>query len=184
MRSDLVEIEPTARTSHRPKAKSGLRVRDGSGLVAGRPWAGTAADLLKALNTRRETAPAPREWPETAKAMGSALRRLAPNLRGVGIAVDLPTKERGRRKQRGIRLEPAGTQRSRRSEPPEPRANGSVHHSEVASAARAECEVMRRDATRSEVAAHADHPDRSAPVHSEGILNPADDGEEVAEWSA
>jgi hypothetical protein len=48
------------------------------------PWSGTAADLLMLLTPSGR---APRGWPESPRALASALRRLAPGLRAVGIAI-------------------------------------------------------------------------------------------------
>lgn len=50
-----------------------------------RPWTGTAADLLARITPQGRT---PRGWPESPRALASALRRLAPGLRRVGIAID------------------------------------------------------------------------------------------------
>jgi hypothetical protein len=64
------------------------------------PWCGTAAELLE-----RVTKPGrlPRGWPETPKAIGGALRRLAPALRGVGIEVRF-AREAGTGSRRLIEL--------------------------------------------------------------------------------
>lgn len=52
-------------------------------------WQGTATDLLAALNLiADETTRKQRSWPKSAKALGGGLRRVAPNLRGVGIRVE------------------------------------------------------------------------------------------------
>ena len=56
-----------------------------------RPWEGTAAELLARVTP---AARAPRGWPESPRAMSTALRRLAPGLRRVGIEVS-PYKEAG-----------------------------------------------------------------------------------------
>lgn len=48
------------------------------------PWTGTAADLLNAVAGSGRN---PRGWPETPRAMAAALRRMAPNLRRVGVEV-------------------------------------------------------------------------------------------------
>ena len=51
-------------------------------------WSGTAAELLQALTTRVSEAVAKRkEWPQAAKALSGQLRRIAPNLRAVGVNV-------------------------------------------------------------------------------------------------
>jgi hypothetical protein len=52
-------------------------------------WAGTAAELLEAVTklvddvTKRA-----RSWPDSPRRLGSALRRLTPNLRAVGVQVE------------------------------------------------------------------------------------------------
>lgn len=54
-------------------------------------WCGTATELLATLaelvdeQTRRA-----RGWPKTARSLSGSLRRLAPNLRAVGVAVGFP----------------------------------------------------------------------------------------------
>lgn len=51
-------------------------------------WQGTATDLLATLSARLpQDKPGPRGWPGSPKALSNALRRIAPNLRGVGIDV-------------------------------------------------------------------------------------------------
>lgn len=59
-------------------------------------WKGTAADLLAALTPPD---PRPRTWPATAQGMGTALRRVAPALRQLGLTV-----ERDRKGGSGARL--------------------------------------------------------------------------------
>ena len=52
-------------------------------------WEGTAADLLTTLVERvAEPVRRAREWPTSPQALGRALRRLAPNLRAVGVMVE------------------------------------------------------------------------------------------------
>jgi len=75
-------------------------------LVAGdhatEPWAGTAGELLARLDALAADGKRPKEWPTNARALSGELRRLAPSLRGVGIAVTLP--EAGRRGANGRRV--------------------------------------------------------------------------------
>ena len=53
------------------------------------PWTGTSSDLLGALNVvADETTKASKQWPRTPKGMSTALRRLAPQLRLVGVQID------------------------------------------------------------------------------------------------
>ena len=55
-------------------------------------WSGTAKELLDALGTfAGETSQRAREWPKSARAIGGLLRRMAPNLRAVGINVNFAT---------------------------------------------------------------------------------------------
>ncbi|MFN0132731.1 MAG: hypothetical protein ACKVW3_09420 [Phycisphaerales bacterium] len=83
---------------------------------AERVWAGTAGELLAALEKYvAERARKDKRWPTNPKAMASALRRLAPNLRALGIAVSLPERGTGHTKRRIITLEYAPAQRSARS---------------------------------------------------------------------
>ncbi|MBD3672781.1 MAG: hypothetical protein HUJ26_04570 [Planctomycetaceae bacterium] len=54
-----------------------------------RRWSGTATDLLSALRLRASGTTGDRSaWPRTPRGISSTLRRLAPNLRKVGIVVD------------------------------------------------------------------------------------------------
>jgi hypothetical protein len=69
-------------------------------------WEGTAADLLDALESREGPECRKRkEWPGTPRAMGGAMRRLAPALRRVGIDVALGERESGGQRRRLITLE-------------------------------------------------------------------------------
>ena len=71
------------------------------------PWTGTAADLLKKLNTSvDETVRNRRDWFSKPRQVADALRRLAPGLRRVGIDVVF-TKE-GRNRTRVIQIEKVG----------------------------------------------------------------------------
>ena len=82
-----------------------------------REWSGTAGALLILLNeryTEQQTRDSI-EWPKTRKAMGNAVRRIAPNLRRMGVMVELPDKGTGNGKERIFRLERAGKTRSARS---------------------------------------------------------------------
>jgi hypothetical protein len=57
-------------------------------LVFRAPWAGSASDLLDALNgTIHEKTRESKRWPKSPRGMGGAVRRLAPQLRMVGVDV-------------------------------------------------------------------------------------------------
>ncbi len=52
-------------------------------------WNGTAAELLEVLNALApEAVRRSKSWPATARTLGAALRRVTPNLRAVGVAVE------------------------------------------------------------------------------------------------
>ena len=58
--------------------------------AAGGVWTGTAADLLAATCDRVPVTARGRTWPDTPRAVGSYLRRVAPDLRrGVGVEVEV-----------------------------------------------------------------------------------------------
>jgi len=72
-------------------------------------WEGTAAVLLEALGKvagfldaigAATKKPRPRGWPETPRGLSSALTRLAPDLRAVGLDVDRPPRAPGRSRAR------------------------------------------------------------------------------------
>lgn len=89
-----------------------------TGLMAERMvWTGTSGELLAEIeaNHSDESQRKRRGWPGSAKAMGNAVRRLAPNLRAVGVEATFART--GRR--RTVRLEKLGTGPSQTS-PPSP----------------------------------------------------------------
>lgn len=65
-------------------------------------WSGTAGALLNALTSRRGEGRAPRGWPESPRGMSAALRRLAPNLRAIGVDVEFVDGKR--RTEAGVRM--------------------------------------------------------------------------------
>lgn len=68
-------------------------------------WTGTAKELLAELETMAdESVKRQRGWPGTPKALAGALRRLAPNLRGMGIDVDLTQRSADRQRRRLVAL--------------------------------------------------------------------------------
>jgi energy-coupling factor transporter ATP-binding protein EcfA2 len=72
-------------------------------LHPGRSWAGTMTTLLDALNDRRHGRP-PHGWPESARGLGAALRRLAPTLRALGVTHVPPDDRQGHDNVRQHRL--------------------------------------------------------------------------------
>jgi hypothetical protein len=72
------------------------------------PFTGTATELLDRLEglVDKRTRGS-RGWPKTPRALGTALRRIAPNLRSVGIEVTF--NREGHDRDRIIRIEPNGT---------------------------------------------------------------------------
>jgi hypothetical protein len=59
-------------------------------------WEGTASDLLPELERHApEDIARKRSWPKSARALSGILRRLAPNLRTVGISVSFLSREPG-----------------------------------------------------------------------------------------
>ncbi len=66
-------------------------------------WKGTATDLLTELgNVIGDAAQKRPDWPKSGRGLSGVLRRLAPNLRAVGIDVQFDTEGRGNDKRRII----------------------------------------------------------------------------------
>ena len=87
-------------------------------------WEGTASELLDLLAERAGGAARDRSWPKRAHVLSGQLKRLAPNFRRLGIAVETSIKESGG-KRRLIRLRTsdpniAGSERPKRPERPSP----------------------------------------------------------------
>jgi hypothetical protein len=60
------------------------------------PWSGTATKLLHQLeSTAAEQMRRDKSWPRSGKVLSNFLRRIAPNLRLVGIAVEFGKREPG-----------------------------------------------------------------------------------------
>ena len=92
-------------------------------------WTGTAAELLKEINARAgDNLTREKGWPRTARALSGALRRLAPNLRAIGIQITFLERESHRRpikltkvvEQPSPPTEPSREPRSAESAAPEP----------------------------------------------------------------
>lgn len=60
-----------------------------------REWTGTAKELLKSIAPLPDGKPSADAWPKTPRGMTSALNRLAPALRRIGISVEHLTREPG-----------------------------------------------------------------------------------------
>ncbi len=145
-------------------------------------WQGTARELLAKLEdhhadekTRRR-----RDWPGNPRAMGAALRRIAPNLRNAEIGVTFYPRQ-GKRKRAEVRLEWVGeqsvTSAASAANPPDgpenadsrrriaDRGGASMGPPDMRSAADAPPE-NGDSGSESQVAAHAAHADRLPPTHS------------------
>jgi hypothetical protein len=86
--------------------------------IAGRGvWKGTAQDLLDALDGMdgAEKLRTRRDWPKSPQGLGKRLRRIAPNLRRIGIEVDFD-RGTGKARKRMIRLFKGHNQPSESSE--------------------------------------------------------------------
>lgn len=68
-----------------------------------REWSGTASELLKELNQRRDDNDAPKGWPSKPHVLSGALRRIAPNLRQVGVHIEFDQRV-GRQRTRTITI--------------------------------------------------------------------------------
>jgi len=55
-----------------------------------RPWSGTATELLAALNSQLGDKRPPKNWPDAPRALTNRLRNIAPDMRAMGIDVQLP----------------------------------------------------------------------------------------------
>lgn len=96
------------------------------------PWAGTATELLKTLNTMAmEEVRKAKGWPKTGQDVSGILRRLAPNLRAVGVAVEFQDQpELGRRRRQVLIKKSEGKKRSERSDPPAGEASRNAGNAE------------------------------------------------------
>jgi len=70
-------------------------------------WEGTATALLEKLEGgyADDKVRGQKWWPQDGRGMGAALRRIAPNLRAIGIAVELDLRDSTKNRNRLIRLE-------------------------------------------------------------------------------
>jgi hypothetical protein len=80
-------------------------------------WVGTASFLLKELATHAgEAVTKSKSWPKTPRGLSGHLRRLAPNLRAIGLHVEFD-REANSGRARQIKLEKRGSQPSTPSTP-------------------------------------------------------------------
>jgi hypothetical protein len=86
------------------------------------PWTGTSGDLLARITP---VDPKAKEWPRTPRALSAILRRLAPQLRRVGIDVHLPEGARNAR-ERIIQLQTRGSDQDTQDAPDIARSSGVV----------------------------------------------------------
>jgi hypothetical protein len=74
-------------------------------MTFGASWHGTAATLLKALAGHAKSGETlPRDWPKNPQVLSIQLRRIAPNLRAIGIDVQIGAKTAGPKSKRIITL--------------------------------------------------------------------------------
>jgi hypothetical protein len=59
-------------------------------------WVGTADELLSQLNRKVDAADRPKGWPGTARALGDALRRLAPPAHAAGVSLEFARTKHAR----------------------------------------------------------------------------------------
>ncbi len=72
-------------------------------------WTGTATDLLNELDqVAEDKIKRQRAWPQSSRSLSGILKRLAPNLRAVGVDVEFGTAGRGRNKRRSITIRRVG----------------------------------------------------------------------------
>jgi hypothetical protein len=93
-------------------------------------WSGTAAALLAELGRRDPDAAHRKGWPATPQAASTAVRRLAPALRAIGVMVEFD-RDPGRGRRRLIRL--GGSQAAASERPERPtRPNGAPSEAQTA----------------------------------------------------
>ena len=100
-----------------------------------RDWTGTAAELLAEINARAgDRLREEKGWPRSARGLSGALRRLAPNLRAIGIETTFLERESNKRPIRLTKVEKQTSPPTQSS--PEPRgANSGVPESSCAPSA-------------------------------------------------
>jgi hypothetical protein len=141
-------------------------------------WMGTAGDLLRTLSDRADAALLrQRTWPSTPRALAGALRRLASNLRAIGIAIEFSREPGGsRRRLVTLRAQAAAT----------------VSTVPIVSSVSASCgeadvstDLDRRPVSRdgrddeSRLCLEGDRTSEDGEQHSNGALEPSVDGREA-----
>jgi Bifunctional DNA primase/polymerase, N-terminal/Primase C terminal 1 (PriCT-1) len=87
--------------------ESSLLVAPIKELNMSRLWRGTARELLQLLSKRHTSSgeTLPRDWPKNPQVLAVQLRRVAPNLRAIGINVQIGEKTAGSRSKRIITIQ-------------------------------------------------------------------------------
>src|SRR5262249_29774590 len=135
-------------------------------------WEGTAAELLSALDRQAaEKTKKLKAWPTTPRALASALRRLAPNLRAAGIDVEMARGRPDRRRMISLRAE-EGNDRPHR--PQGPQAHGSAD----LGADQARTQTMRADDLRPPDRPHAALRNGSGKDDADANLRTSEESEE------
>jgi hypothetical protein len=68
--------------------------------LADRGWTGTASELLTLLTDRVPELQRGRDWPSSPRALSCRLRRIAPDLRRLGVAMEFDLKSPARNRDR------------------------------------------------------------------------------------
>jgi hypothetical protein len=133
------------------------------------PLVGNATELLTALNQQRGQSEATGDWPKSPKQLGSMLRRLAPNLRAMGLTVELPGKKgKGREKKMIFRLEREAAEPSAWSASPAEESGRSANAPERIGTVPASVISWHNEATPYIDADLVDYADRPVPSSSNG----------------
>jgi len=147
-------------------------------LVARAPWTGTASDLLRELDLAADDATRrTRDWPKSAKALSGKIKRLAPNLRRIGIEVESWREpDKSRRRMIALRTAREISVRTVRSV----RNPDLTELPSDAADAPAKLSDAWTDAERQQTLGTADALD----VSDAALHDCSDDGQEEMEWSA
>jgi len=135
-----------------------LALRD---LAGDGEWNGTATDLLAKLTTLvSDTTRKEKGWPKSAQALSGAIRRLAPNLRKLGIGITF--EREGKDRKRLVRVKKIEEEERRPPGPPDQAATTADANAQTPSAANLARNKGsdRADAMDAKIAAqsHSEHP--------------------------